>query len=94
MAIDPQNRGHNIRIHFTPGSFQNGFVKNSNFEWRQRPKLTALRIAQVYFPLIMAKPWLVIYFMPILLFLSIALMNLAAWHGGMFSGHVLGEWKP
>jgi len=33
-------------------------------------------IADVYFPLIMAKPWLLIYFMPILLFFSVALMNL------------------
>lgn len=33
-------------------------------------------IANIYFPLVMQKPFLIIYFLPLLLFLSIALMNL------------------
>ena len=33
-------------------------------------------IAAIYYPLIMAKPILLVYFLPLLLFLSIALMNL------------------
>jgi len=33
-------------------------------------------IAGVYFPLIMAKPWLAIYFMPLMVLISIGLMNL------------------
>eukprot|EP00439_Symbiodinium_sp_Y106_P067714 s720_g11.t1 len=33
-------------------------------------------IAEVYYPLIMNKPWLTFYFMPLLIFLSVGLMNL------------------
>ena len=33
-------------------------------------------IAEVYYPLIVNKPWLVLYFVPILIFLSVGLMNL------------------
>lgn len=33
-------------------------------------------IANIYFPLVMQKPFLIIYFLPLLMFLSIALMNL------------------
>eukprot|EP00435_Cladocopium_sp_Y103_P067734 s99_g30.t1 len=33
-------------------------------------------IAGVYFPLIMAKPWLAIYFMPLMVLIPIGLMNL------------------
>ena len=35
--------------------------------------------AGVYFPLIMAKPWLAIYFMPLMVLIPIGLMNLAPW---------------
>ena len=37
-------------------------------------------IANIYYPLIVIKPVLIIYFLPLLVFLSIALMNLVLRH--------------
>ncbi|CAK9072773.1 Muscle calcium channel subunit alpha-1 (MDL-alpha-1), partial [Durusdinium trenchii] len=60
---------------------QEDIIKN-HFSSLPRSTLTLLQfvtldaIANVYFPLIMAKPVLLIYFLPLLMFLSIALMNL------------------
>ncbi|CAJ1401992.1 unnamed protein product [Effrenium voratum] len=38
--------------------------------------VTLDNVAEVYYPLIFAKPWLCVYFFPILIFISIGLMNL------------------
>ncbi|CAJ1435623.1 unnamed protein product [Effrenium voratum] len=57
-------------------------IVEENFGTLGRSCLTLLQfatldsIAQVYFPLIMVKEWLLFFFLPIMLFLSIALMNL------------------
>ncbi|CAK8999399.1 unnamed protein product [Durusdinium trenchii] len=58
-----------------------GIVRRS-FSSLPKATLTLLQfvtmdgIANIYFPLVMQKPFLIIYFLPLLLFLSIALMNL------------------
>ncbi|CAK8999390.1 unnamed protein product [Durusdinium trenchii] len=58
-----------------------GIVRR-NFSSLPKATLTLLQfvtldgIANIYFPLVMQKPFLIIYFLPLLMFLSIALMNL------------------
>lgn len=57
-------------------------ILQENFSSVPRATLTLLQfvtldgIAEVYFPLVVKKPVLMIYFLPLLMFLSIALMNL------------------
>ena len=57
-------------------------ILQENFSSVPRATLTLLQfvtldgIAEVYFPLVVKKPVLIIYFLPLLMFLSIALMNL------------------
>ncbi|CAK8999380.1 unnamed protein product [Durusdinium trenchii] len=57
-------------------------IVTKNFSSLPRATLTLLQfvtldgIANIYYPLVMAKPILIVYFLPLLLFLSIALMNL------------------
>ena len=36
-------------------------------------------IAAVYYPLIMSRPWLLCYFLPVMVLISVGLMNLVAW---------------
>lgn len=36
-------------------------------------------IAAVYYPLIMVRPWLLMYFLPVMVLISVGLMNLAPW---------------
>ena len=58
-----------------------GIVRD-NFFGLNRALLTLIQfvtldsISEIYFPLIMNKPWLCFFFMPILVFLSVGLMNL------------------
>lgn len=57
-------------------------IVKENFGSLPKATLTLLQfvtmdaIANVYYPLVMAKPVLIIYFLPLLMFLSIGLMNL------------------
>ena len=36
-------------------------------------------IAAVYYPLVVERPWLAVFFMPVMVLISVGLMNLAAW---------------
>ena len=72
ITNDPQLRGN----------ANTAAIIETNFGSVPRATLTLLQfvtmdaIAEVYFPLVVEKPILIIYFLPLLMFLSIGLMNL------------------